>query len=212
MQTGPEVLREIAKEAEQKFPDSIDKSMEWARVACKRKFKMTGCHPWVVDLVMGQFRTELHYVRGKANQSIQASLPEPNMRGGEKNSDTDSSIAAAHETPTTLLSSTPAPRQPDRAGISRHSAASIGQYLSQRIAGTTWGQLYGRQIPSLLKNHEAIAGGALKIAFVLKKLSAVVSEDQQVSEVLSDDEMGQLFAEADSKRNTFLGQGVALLG
>lgn len=212
MQTGPEVLREIAKEAESKFPDSIDKSMEWARVACKRRFKLKDAHPWVVDLVMGQFRTELHYVRGRANQTIQGSLPELNMRGGDTAVVTDQASAAAQETPATLAVAKPAPRQPERVGFSRQSAVAIGDYLSQRIAGTTWGQLYGRQIPALLKNYESIAGGALKIAFVLKKLSGVVGDDQQVSEVFSDNEMGQLFAEADQKRNTFLGQGVALLG
>jgi len=227
MQDGTSILREVAEAADSKFHDSIDKSMEWGRVECKRRLKLRDSHPYPIDLVMREFREVLHYVRGLANREIQANLPELNMRGGDSRGETESMVAAALHTtrggaiapeaeaevaPSRSVPLLAAHRQPDRAGVSKQSMESIGEYLSQRIAGTTWGQLYGRQLPPLLKNHEAIAGGALKISYVLKKLAAIVSPDDQVADVISDDQMGQLFAEAESKKQTYLGQGVALLG
>jgi len=195
MQEGLDICREIAEKADAKFPGDTDKAMAWARVEAKRRFNYGDAHPFPLDLTMPEVRKMLWRVRGQFNhQQREAAIM-------EYPSGSPLTILQGKEVSREVIEARTGPaietnivRQPDRGGVSRRSMAIVGDYLTMQIEKTQWGYLFGRDLPAIREKYRGFALGSAKVAYVVAYLEELIEPDQQVAEVVSDQQLGELFA------------------
>lgn len=210
MRDGYVICLEVGREAAEKYPNDIDKAMDFARVKAKRELGIgQEVNPWVTDLVMPTLRHAIHMARANANRQI--------VREREKLPVVlAASIKSAKPALTTLPAERPkgqrpaiidpAPattmqkaRQPERR-LSAHVAELVGG-MAQRIAGKQLGMVCGGELPAIISRGLNTVRGVAVPVYVLQKIhqSGKLAIDQEIRQVFTVAEVDALYAEAESK-------------